>query len=254
MSATLLIVEDHPTVRETLADLVIDALPEATVLQAENISAAADVLVNGEQVNLVILDLSLPDTQGLMALVDVRMLEPAAKILVVSGHDMDRTIELAFMLGANGFLSKASPCEAIIDAIVGLARGYSPKEAKPVANGHAPKTNGHAPTTNGHAPSTNGYAAKANGHSPNGAKPNGNGHEVGGLVLPETGQIKLTKQETRILSMLCKGHMNKILAYETGLTESTIKAHISSILRKFDVPSRTQAILEIINPFHDSRY
>jgi DNA-binding NarL/FixJ family response regulator len=51
--------------------------------------------------------------------------------------------------------------------------------------------------------------------------------------------------------MLCNGHMNKILAYETGLTESTIKAHISSILRKFDVPNRTQAILDVINPYQN---
>ena len=213
MSATLLIVEDHPAIRETLADLILEALPQSKVLQVGNVTTAQDVLKNGSDVDLVILDLSLPDAQGLMALVDVRIVEPSAKILIVSGHDHDRTIELAFMLGANGFLSKSNTCDTIIDAVVTLAKGQKVKTAKPTTNG-------------------NGYD---------------------GLMLPHTAQIKLTKQETRILSMLCKGHMNKILAFETGLTESTVKAHISSILRKFDVPSRTQAILEIIDPFNENR-
>jgi DNA-binding NarL/FixJ family response regulator len=139
-----MLVEDHPTIRETLADLVAEELPLCRILQVGRVSEAAEILQSDVSVDLVVLDLGLPDSYGLTGLLEVRLLDPSAKILIVSAHDQHRTIELAFMLGATGFLSKTSTCEEIITAIADLVQDNKRPEAGQFLNGKIPNGFGAA--------------------------------------------------------------------------------------------------------------
>jgi DNA-binding NarL/FixJ family response regulator len=214
MPTSFLIVDDHPMVREALAEVVAETSPTANILQAANLSGALRLLEETERIDLVVLDLNLPDAYGFLSLLEVRDKAPSTNILVLTAYEEPRAMQLALLLGANGFLTKASSPQEILCAINHIANG-SRKSAK---------------------------NKKADYPLPE------------GFVFRKSCQERLTCQELRVLRMLCKGHMNKILAYEMGVTESTIKAHVGEIMRKFGVPNRTQVVVEVISPFERVEY
>jgi DNA-binding NarL/FixJ family response regulator len=212
MSTNFLIVDDHPMVREALAEVVAITAPNANVLQAANLAGALKLLEETERIELIILDLNLPDAYGFLSLLEVREKAPGTNILVLTAYEEPRAMQLALLLGANGFLTKASRPQDILCAINHMASGSRKLSKKKM------KKRDESPLPDG-------------------------------LVFRKSCQERLTCQEIRVLRMLCQGHMNKILAYEMGVTESTIKAHIGEIMRKFAVPNRTQVVIEVLSPF-----
>ncbi len=151
----------------------------------------------------MLLDLSMPGASGLSGLISLRGIHPSAPMVVVSAHDDPQTIRRALDLGASGFISKSASMEDIRAAISTVLAGD-------VA----------VPT----------------------------GIELGVEQDAEISAIirrmrSLTPQQTRVLSMLAEGLLNKQIAYELGVSEATIKAHVSAILQKLDVDSRTQAVI-----------
>lgn len=213
VSSRILIVDDHPMIREVLADLIRDIIPSATILQAGTVASAVKLIEEIGAFDLILVDLELPDAGGLLSLLEIRIHAPHSNILVLTAHEWSDEMQIAFVLGANGFLSKTNNSAIITNAILQFSGSQPPGAVVPISNG---------------------------------------ADEVG-LKLPSLRQEKLTPQQARILRMLCDGHMNKVLAYEFSLTESTIKAHISGILRKLEVPNRTQAIVIVLNPFSSRR-
>lgn len=213
MPEKIVVVDDHPMVCEALANVALDAAPKATVLRVGTLSCAMQTLESQEDVDLVLLDLSLPDTLGLTGLLDLRIRFPRIKILVTTAHEEPRVVDVSFLLGAKGFLTKSSNAEVIQSAISNLLNAR--KQTLPGMNGC-------------------------------------NGSPMGGFILPTPATETLTTQQTRILRLLCEGQMNKVMAFEMGISEATIKAHVSDILRKFGMTSRTQAILAVINPFDEA--
>jgi DNA-binding NarL/FixJ family response regulator len=216
MSTNFLIVDDHPMMREALAEAVADTAPNANILQAANLAGALRLLEETERIDLVILDLNLPDSYGFMSLLEVRDKAPYTNILVLTAYEEPRVVQLALLLGANGFLTKASSIQEILCAIDHIANGSRKSAEKKKKRVQSPLADR--------------------------------------FVCRKSRQEKLTSQEIRVLRMLCKGHMNKILAYEMGITESTIKTYIGEILRKFGVPNRTQVVIEVISPFERAEY
>jgi DNA-binding NarL/FixJ family response regulator len=210
MLTTFLIVDDHPIVREALAKSVAHSHPNANVLQAANLAGALKLLEETERIDLIILDLNLRDAYGFQSLLEVRDKAPSTNILVLTACEEPRAMKLAALLRANGFLTKASSTREILRAI-----------NHQIANGSRKSTKNESV------------------ESP----------PPDGFIFRKSPQEQLTRQELRVLRMVCKGRLYKIVAYEMGVTESTIKTHVSQILRKFGVKNRTQVVCEITSSF-----
>ncbi len=205
MSASFLVVDDHPLFLEALQLAVRIAYPEAKITEATSIAAAKEVLGEGKAFDLILLDLALPGTHGFDGLTELRRLFPRIPIVIISAIDDARTIHAAMTNGAAGYISKAVRKSDLADAIrdvlsgsVVLPRGYTPPPPSTIA-------------------STAELAERI---------------------------ASLTPQQLRVLRLLQSGMLNKQIAYELDVGETTVKAHVSEILRKLNVASRTQAVIE----------
>ena len=180
------------------------ASPKITgILEAGDFDSAKALIAANDDVDLVLLDLSMPGASGLSGLVSLRGIHPAVPMVVVSAHDDPETIRRALELGASGFISKSASMEEIRSGVEAVLAGD--------------------------------VAAPA-------------GIDLGVERDPEISDLikrlqSLTPQQTRVLGMLGEGLLNKQIAYELGVSEATIKAHVSAVLQKLGVDSRTQAVI-----------
>ncbi|MCK2054827.1 MULTISPECIES: response regulator transcription factor [unclassified Methylobacterium] len=202
----LLIVDDHPLFREALASAVGLAYPDATVHEADGIVGACAVLARQPATEIILLDLSMQGVTGFEGLLAIRAQAPRVPILVVSGLEDPRIIREALDHGAAGFVPKAVDKATLTRAIADvLAGGLSVPASLPAAP-PIPSTARKAPIA----------------------------ERVGSL----------TPQQVRVLAMIRQGMLNKQIAHELQVGDSTVKAHVSEILRKLDVISRTQIVIE----------
>lgn len=205
MPTRILIVEDHPIYAEALRLALGDDGEGVTTVVANSLRQAKAALSQNGGFQLVLLDLWLPDTQGLDGLVELRGLFPKLPIVVVSGFTSASVVGRVMMCGAAGFISKSADKRDFSQAI------------RRVLSGEVVVPPGK--------PDCAGQPAHARA--------------------PE-GRLKLlTQQQLRVLQMLCQGKLNKQIAHELGVGETTVKAHVSEILRKLEVSSRTQAVVEV---------
>lgn len=202
-SYKFVIADDHPLFRGALKQALASFAENTGILEAGDFDSAKALIVANDDVDLVLLDLSMPGASGLSGLVSLRGVHPAVPMVVVSAHDDPETIRRALELGASGFISKSASMEEIRSGVeTVLAGGIS------------------APV----------------------------GIELGVERDPEISDLikrlqSLTPQQTRVLSMLGEGLLNKQIAYELDVSEATIKAHVSAVLQKLGVDSRTQAVI-----------
>lgn len=201
-----LIVDDHPLYREALRGTVLLAYPDTRVDEAGSIAAACETLQEARNVDLVMLDLSMCDVSGFDGLMTLRKRFPALPILVVSGLDEPRIVAEVMRYGAAGFAPKSSDKAALTGAISAVLRG---ELAFPRSVRHA--------AANENAPGQPDLAARIR---------------------------QLTPQQLRVLVMIRQGKLNKQIAHELSVGDSTVKAHVSEILRKLGVMSRTQIVIE----------
>lgn len=207
MQVQILIVEDHPLFREALQSAVHVAYPEATILEATTIELAKKTLDLTRDINLLLLDLSLPGIRGFEGLISVRSSYPRLPVLIVSAFEDPKIIQEAMNHGAAGFIPKSVKKPELAKAIRAVMQGmtYLPEGFVP------PQTRRAAPRSSD---------------------------------LIERLQ-QLTPAQYRVLQMLRQGKLNKQIAYELSITETTVKAHVSEVLRKLGVASRTQAVIEM---------
>ncbi|MCJ2037017.1 response regulator [Methylobacterium sp. J-068] len=210
----LLIVDDHPLFRDALASAVGLAYPDATLHEADGIASACAVLGAQPAIEIILLDLSMQGVTGFEGLMAIRAQAPRVPILVVSGLEDPRIIREALDHGAAGFVpkavDKATLTRAIADVLAGGLSIPTALDVKALAN-----TASRSPT----APA----ARKA----------------------PLAERVaSLTPQQLRVLAMIRQGKLNKQIAHELQVGDSTVKAHVSEILRKLDVISRTQIVIE----------
>jgi len=199
--SSALIIDDHPL----FCDALMMTLQSVAGLQ--DIATAPclqDALPQLEQApDLILLDLNLPDVQGLEGLKHLRRLTKAP-ILVISSMADNRVISAALHGGAAGFIPKHSQRDVFRAAVDALRRGEQFLPAGYVLLPEAP------------APTGNDAAVRVR---------------------------SLTQQQTRILRLICEGKLNKQIAYDLTIAETTVKAHVTAIMRKLAVHSRTQAVL-----------
>ncbi|RWB14770.1 MAG: response regulator transcription factor [Mesorhizobium sp.] len=202
---TFVIADDHPLFRGALKEALSGIGDVAAIHEAGDFESAKALVLANEDIDMVLLDLSMPGASGLSGLISLRGIHSSVPLVVVSAHDDPVTIRRALDLGASGFISKSASMEEIRSAVQAVLAGD--------------------------------IAAPA-------------GIELGVERDPEiSGLIKrlqaLTPQQTRVLGMLAEGLLNKQIAYELGVSEATIKAHVSAILQKLGVDSRTQAVIQL---------
>jgi DNA-binding NarL/FixJ family response regulator len=202
----LLIVDDHPLFRDALASALGLAYPDARLHEADGIASACAVLATQPAIEIILLDLSMQGVTGFEGLLAIRAQAPRVPILVVSGLEDPRIIREALDHGAAGFVPKAVDKATLTRAIADvLAGGLSVPASLP--NATLP------PSSARKAPIAERVAS-------------------------------LTPQQVRVLAMIRQGKLNKQIAHELQVGDSTVKAHVSEILRKLDVISRTQIVIE----------
>ncbi|MDG4883586.1 response regulator transcription factor [Mesorhizobium sp. WSM4884] len=202
---TFVIADDHPLFRGALKEALSGVGDVAAIHEAGDFESAKALVLANEDIDMVLLDLSMPGASGLSGLISLRGIHSSVPLVVVSAHDDPVTIRRALDLGASGFISKSASMEEIRAAVQAVLAGD--------------------------------IAAPA-------------GVELGVERDPEISDLikrlqALTPQQTRVLGMLAEGLLNKQIAYELGVSEATIKAHVSAILQKLGVDSRTQAVIQL---------
>lgn len=204
-SLRIVIVDDHPLFRGALNQALTSAFKDADIGEAGSLDELTERLAGGKEVDLVLLDLSMPGVQGLSGLLFLRAQHPEIPVVVVSASEDPGTIRRCIEFGASGFVPKSEPVENIRNAVRAVLDGgvWTPKDV-----------------------------------------------DLTAAIDRETDDLlarlsTLTPQQVRVLMMLGEGLLNKQIAYKLGVSEATIKAHVSAILQKLGVDSRTQAVIAI---------
>ena len=200
---TILIADDHPLFREAMKHAVSRLLPDATLHEADSADALYALVDAQADADLLLLDLNMPGVQGYGALVHLRGLHPQLPVVMVSGREEAAVIRRALEHGAAGFIPKSSNAETLGVALRQVLDG----------DRWIPDVAVSAPST----PADE--------------------HDIAARVR------ELTPQQFRVLQMLGSGKLNKQIGYELGVSEATIKAHMTAILRKLGASNRTQAVL-----------
>lgn len=201
-----LIVEDHPLFSEALSMTLRNFIGFEQVDTAGSLAAALETLGQGNGPDVIVLDLNLPDVNGVDGLIRLKQQAPHVPVLVVSSLTDARVISAVMQAGAAGFVPKHSQRDVFRTAFATLARGETF-------------------TPEGYQPPVRGGPA---------ASPKEAAIERLGL---------LTRQQAIILQLICEGKLNKQIAYDLSIAETTVKAHVTAIMRKLGVYSRTQAVL-----------
>jgi DNA-binding NarL/FixJ family response regulator len=205
--ARFLIVDDHPLFRDALLSAIQVAYPKVEAHEARTVKEALTLISAHPAFDLVLLDLNIPGVHGFDGLLELRTLHPRLPVVIVSGHEDPRIISEALSYGVAGFIPKSVKKADLAAAIRDVLAGavYTPP--------------GYEPTQD--------------------SQPNDDRSAILAKI------ATLTPQQLRVLQMLRQGLLNKQIAYELKVGETTIKAHVSEILRKLNVYSRTQAVIEV---------
>lgn len=206
-ASRFLIVDDHPLFREALQIALQLAYPDVVTVEARTIAEALEQLDREPPFDLALLDLNIPGVQGFEGLLQIRTRHPRLPVVVVSGHEEPRIISEALSYGVAGFIPKSVRKDELADAIRSVMEGAV----------YVPASFGAAPATEEKSDRSELLARLA----------------------------RLTPQQLRVLQMLKQGMLNKQIAFELQVGETTVKAHVSEILRKLNVYSRTQAVIEV---------
>lgn len=212
-----LVVDDHALIRDAMCSVLGSLRADAQVLQAADGTQALAALATHPDVDLVLLDLDMPDRDGLSVLDDIVERHPAVGVVMLSGNQDSDTIQQALRQGAQGFIPKAETRDVLTRALeLVLAGGvYVPKAALGSRTRSA-ATPARTPADPPAAPAPAPW-----------------------------GGLGLTDRQLDVLALLMQGRNNKLICRALGLAEPTVKNHVSAILRALGVSSRTEAVLDV---------
>ena len=213
----VLVVDDHALIRDALRRVLEQLEREVTVFEAGDCGQAFRVIEAQPDLDLVLLDLNLPGMHGLTALTELRTRYPAVSVVVVSAANDRVTVTQALDHGAMGYIPKSSSNEVLASALRLVVSGgiYIPPEILGRSEPKMEPGNAESP-----APDA--------GSSPP-------------RLLPS--DLGLTERQAQILILLMQGKSNKLICRELDLAESTVKNHVTHVLKTLNVTSRTQAVI-----------
>ncbi|MBU1437211.1 MAG: response regulator transcription factor [Gammaproteobacteria bacterium] len=199
-----IIADDHPLFRVALSQALQTILgPTAELYQANSMAQLWPLLRTNPDTQLILLDLKLPDAEGFAGLTALRTEYPDISVLMVSAIEDPAVIKQALQLGAAAYLPKSAPLEVLSDAVAAVLNGdrWLPAELQTAVA------------------------------------------QAGDLIDRDFASRleQLTPQQFRVLKMIADGLLNKQIAYEMNVQETTVKQHVSAILRKLEVNNRTLA-------------
>ena len=200
-----IIVDDHPLFRGALSQALSASFDAAEILEAGSLDELTGRLETAVDIDLILLDLAMPGVQGISGLLYLRAQHPEVPVVIVSASDDAATIRQCLDCGASGYIPKSQSVERIREAIRRIIGGEVWLPPD-VDLRKLPSQESSAMLTR---------------------------------------LSTLTPQQVRVLMMLGEGLLNKQIAFKLGVSEATIKAHVSAILQKLGVESRTQAVIAI---------
>jgi DNA-binding NarL/FixJ family response regulator len=199
----LVIADDHPLFRGALREAVTGLFERSEIAEAGCFDDISMLLDRADDIDLLLLDLTMPGVRGFSGLMYMRAQFPGVPVVIVSANDDPAVIRRCMDFGASGFIPKTLATGQIREAIEAVLRGgvWTPPDIDLAADG---------------------------------------GDDNSAMLAR---LASLTPQQVRVLMMLSEGLLNKQIAYELGVSEATVKAHVSAILQKLGVESRTQAVI-----------
>jgi DNA-binding NarL/FixJ family response regulator len=209
----VLIVDDHPLIREAVHAVLkqLEHQSAIVILEASNSCQAMQMVEDHPDLSLILLDINLPDRDGLSVLRELRERYATIAIIVLSASDDQDKVKRAFRLGALGFIPKTTEREVMLNAIQLVLSGgvYIPSEILDYE-----KTTSPRPTNE---PSTRGFQ----------------------------NDLGLTDRQMEVLALLMKGKTNKVIAKTLNMAVPTVKNYVTVVLKALKVTSRTEAVIKV---------
>lgn len=208
----ILVIDDHALFREGIEALLVRLDAATDVLHAANFAAGFEIAQTENELDVILLDLALPDSSGMQGLMQLRESVPEVPVVVVSATDTRDAVIDALDCGAMGFIPKSSSGQLLLQALrLVLAKGvYIP------------------PTLLSRSNDPSAYSGS---------------NELTPAAAPTKAELGLTVRQTEVLACLVQGLPNKLIARSLGMEVSTVKSHVTEVLRALDATSRTQAVL-----------
>jgi DNA-binding NarL/FixJ family response regulator len=211
----ILIVDDHVLIREALRGVLKEVMAEAIVFEASRCSEAMQFVALHPGLDLILLDLNLPDSDGFTILTELGERYPAISVVVLSALSDRGSVTRALELGALGYIPKSGQREVMISALRLIFAGgvYIPPEI--LARDEPPPQPHDEQRTGATRPAV----------SPAG--------------------LGLTDRQVDVLSLMMQGKSNKAICRVLNLAEPTVKNHVTAILKALDVSNRTEAVIVV---------
>jgi DNA-binding NarL/FixJ family response regulator len=200
----IVIIDDHPLFRDALRQTLEESFSDIKITEGGSLETVATAIQSGADIDLVLLDLSMPGIHGYSGLMFLRAQNPEIPVMVVSAQESPSVIQRCLEFGASGFIPKSLEVKRIREAVAAVLEGgvWWPDDLKVDA-----------------------------------------GADDASEIVARL--ASLTPQQVRVLMMLGEGLLNKQIAFQLGVSEATVKAHVSAILEKLGVDSRTQAVIAV---------
>ena len=201
---TVIVADDHPLFRTAIKEALQASQGDTMFLEANSFETLQELVDTNQNVDLVLLDLHMPGVSGFAGLVFLCKRYPSVPVVIISANEDPLVIQRALDHGAAGFIPKSSDIKTITSAINDILMGEI--------------------------------------WAPESTQANLPGNNVSELAMAER-MARLTPQQFKVLMMVTQGLLNKQIAYDMGISEATIKAHVTAIMNKLGVSNRTQAVL-----------
>lgn len=196
-------------IREAITSAIKGSFEGSTVAETEDLQGALSYAEENPETDLILLDLNMPGMDGLNGIINLRTAHPDIPVVVLSAEEDKNVVLKSVTYGAVGFITKSMPREKITEAIGQILQGqiYLPPDI-----------------------------IRKTGET--GSKANDSSNRVDPDLVST-----FTRRQLLVFEHMAKGQSNKEIAYELSIAETTVKAHVSAILRKLGVHSRLKAIL-----------
>jgi DNA-binding NarL/FixJ family response regulator len=211
----ILVVDDHALIRSAMRDVLKKVEGDATVLEASSCGQAMQVIAEHPDLDLILLDLNLPDRDGFSMLTELGERYPAIPVVVLSAQQDRDSVNRALDLGALGFIPKSGQPEVMVRALELVRAGgvYIPPEIRARDQPLARQPDEKQPAAN---------------------RPSVSPADLG-----------LTDRQVEVLSLMMQGKSNKAICRILNLAEPTVKNHVTAILKALKVSNRTEAVIAV---------